>query len=143
MSIVDCHVKLRCYSMNPHLAALLSGSVCFDYFSPEHTSCTEFGQLHEVVAGDAHIEFDSACGFADRDFCFCKDGQPFGAPCKSITEFLGYVGSGIIEHVGINSKAAKILYIFYYIVEIDGDFLDIFWEFKSSFEQTLEGVEVD
>ena len=96
--------------MHRHLAGVgRCGLVKLHDLRPEHSCRTEFGDLHEIVAGDTHVELHTRCYLIDRESPVGEQSQPFGAPCKSIAKFLIYIGSGIAQHHAVGTEQTQSL----------------------------------
>lgn len=74
--------------------------------SPEHTTCAELGNFHEVVASYTHVELDLLCCVIGRDTCFDHLLEIFISPCESVAEFLVAECTGIDECETVDSKTA-------------------------------------
>ncbi len=93
-----------------HLGRLLIALVLSDNLRPHHAGGTEFGNFHEEIGADAHIELDSAGYFVGAASGFGKSRHPSRTPAECIAEFLINERTGIAEHHGINSQTAKPLH---------------------------------
>ncbi len=60
MSIVDSLVEARCSCANHHLRAVeVFGLILLYYLGPKHTCGTEFGNFHEEIGRNAHVELNA------------------------------------------------------------------------------------
>ena len=92
VGIVNCLVELRCRCVCHHFACVVSGGVVLLHnLCPKHAGGTEFGNLHEEVAADTHVELDAVGDCVDCNTCIGERGEPCCTPGYCITKFLIYV----------------------------------------------------
>ena len=102
VGVVDCLVEARCRCVYVHFCTFKAcGLVLSDNLRPKHAGCAEFGQLHEIVGRYAHVELNTCGNFIYRQAGVGEEGEPVGAPCEGVTEFLIDECARVGEHVGI------------------------------------------
>ena len=128
--------------MYVHLACAVAFRLILLYdLCPQHTCCTEFGNLHKVVGGDAHIEFDALCSLVDSHTCVGELRHPLVSPCEGVAEFLCDVCAGVAEKHCVYSEHAEVLYRSDNLYQFFCHGFDVAAEVNSVLEQTYERVE--
>ena len=144
MGVIESLVELACDDMNPHFAAFLVGrSVSLDDFGPEHAACAELGKLHEIVGGYTHVEFNAGGNLVDGQAGLGHHCEPFGTPCKRVSELLGDVSTGIVEQIRVNCETLDSLDLLHGLIDLAALFSCIFVKGKAVTEQTAERIVVD
>ena len=100
--VVSCGV-----GTDVHLGSLLALGVLSNNLSPEHTSGTQLGNLHEVDAIDTKVELDVLGSQLGRNASLGELGHVLVTPSQGITKVLIAVGTGIGELVGINGHCTE------------------------------------
>ena len=128
MSVKQGLVEARGGSVHVHLgAARAFGFVLSHDLSPEHASGAEFGDFHEVVGGNAHIEFDAVSYLVHGEAGVGELRQPVGAPSQSVTEFLIDVSTAVGQQHGVNGEELEAF-------NVGGSFNECFGGFNHGFE---------
>ena len=129
--------------VDAHLAgALALGVILLNNLSPEHTGCAELGNLHEVVAADAHVELDFLGGEVNGNAGLHHLVEVFLTPGEGVAQLLIDVGTAVAEQVAVNHHATQV-----------GEVLQLLYQLRHVGQQhsgvlalhqhTLDGVETD
>ena len=88
--VVGCGV---CADM--HLGSLLALGVLTHDLSPQHTSCTQLGNLHEVNTIDTKVELDALCSEFCRNTSLGELSHVLVTPSQSIAKVLVAVSTSV------------------------------------------------
>ena len=75
---------------------------------PEHTCCTELGNLHEVVATDAHVELNLLGCEVNGNASLHHFIEVFLTPGEGVAQFLIDVGAAVVEQVAVHHHATQV-----------------------------------
>ena len=129
--------------MNHLTAGFVVSAILLHDLGPEHAGSAEFGELHEVVARNAHVELDAVSHFSGIETLVGKQGEPFGAPCQGVAEFFVDICAGIGEHHRVNGEYAQSGHVLDDCEHLGTHLGDVAGEFNAVLEGFLEGIEVD
>ena len=108
VAVEECLVVGRREGADVHLCAFLASGVLTDDLCPQHTSCTQLGNLHEIDAVDAEVELDALCCQFWSHASFGQLCQVLVAPSEGIAEVLIAVSASVGELVGIHSDGTEL-----------------------------------
>ena len=80
-----------------HAGAVALGLILLDDFGPKHTCGAEFGNLHEIVFGDAHVELDLAGSKSRLNAGLYHLLQILITPSQGIAQLLHNICARVVE----------------------------------------------
>ena len=140
MRVIHSLVEFACNRMYIHFAVFFCCVISLNNFSPQHAACAEFGNLHEIVGRNTHVEFDTRCHFIGSQPVFCHQCKPLGTPCECIAEFLSDERTCVVKHEAVYRKATETFDLFDNLIKSLPFLSRILGERKTVLEKTAERI---